>query len=211
MNFKFTIFSIFFCISSAAVAAPAPAPADELAQLLNNSHTMQASVKQYMVNEKRMKIGQETIAAMMLERPGKFRWEVTKPSKQLIILNKNKLILYDVDLAQVTKRSVDYKNPGNPAMLLSGNTNTLKQMFKITKLKSVGKGIGFELQPKGKNSDYKWLKMFFVSGKLNAMYILDSLGQQNEIYFYNIKLNSKLSENKFDFVVPPKVDVLDEG
>jgi outer membrane lipoprotein carrier protein len=208
MNFKLIIFSIFFCVGTAAVASPA---ADELAQLLNNSHTMQASIKQYMVNDKGVKIGQETVGSMALERPGKFRWEITQPNKQLIVINKDNLILYDIDLAQVTKRRVDYKSPKNPAMLLSGNTNAFKQMFEITKLKSVGKGVWFKLQPKGKNSDYKWIKMFFVFGKLSAMYVLDSIGQQNQIHFYNISLNSKLSKNKFEFVVPPKVDVLDEG
>ena len=43
------------------------------------------------------------------------------------------------------------------------------------------------------------------------MYILDNLGQQSEIHFANVDFNSKISQDKFVFVAPPKVDVLDEG
>jgi len=214
VNFKF-IFFILFCASTAVIAASAQTADDELVQLLNNIHTMQATFKQFIVDDEGMQIGQETTGSMALERPGKFRWEVLRPNKQLIIVNGSKLVLYDADLEQVTKRKMDYKKSGNPATLLSGGAETLKQMFKIIKLKKSGNDIWFELKPKKKNnsaqaSDYQWIKMRFVVGRLSAMYVFDNLGQQSEIHFANVVLNSKISQNKFVFVVPPKVDVLDE-
>jgi outer membrane lipoprotein carrier protein len=214
---KFIVFCFFLCLTAAAIAAPAPILADdELVQLLNNIHTMQATFKQFMVNNAGAPVGQKTSGQMALVRPGKFRWEAIQPSKQLIIVNDNKVMIYDVDLEQIIKRKVDYKKPGNPAMLLSGSTETLKQMFKITKLKKLGAGIWFELKPKKnnqtrQNSDYQWVKMCFISGQLSAMYILDNLGQQSEIHFANVEFNSTIARDKFVFVAPPKVDVLDEG
>jgi outer membrane lipoprotein carrier protein len=215
---KFVVFCFFLYLTVAAIAAPVQTQTadDELVQLLNNIHTMQATFKQFMVNDAGAPVGQKTSGQMALVRPGKFRWEAIQPSKQLIIVNDNKVMIYDVDLEQVIKRKVDYKKPGNPAMLLSGSTETLKQMFKITKLKKSGDGIWFKLTPKKnnqtkQNSDYQWVKMCFISGQLSAMYILDNLGQQSEIHFTSVEINSKISQDKFIFVAPPKVDVLDEG
>ncbi|CAL7962751.1 Outer-membrane lipoprotein carrier protein [Gammaproteobacteria bacterium] len=216
MNFRFVVFFIFFCTNTISIAASIQTADDELTQLLNNIHTMQATFKQFIVNDKGARIGQETTGYMALERPGKFRWEVLQPNKQLIIVNGSKFVLYDADLEQVTKRKMNYKKPGNSATLLSGSTETLKQMFKIIKLKKSGGGIWFELKPEKKNnsgqtSDYQWIKMHFIAGRLSAMHVFDSLGQQSEIHFSNVVLNSKISQNKFVFVAPPKVDVLDEG
>lgn len=217
---KFVVFCFLFTITTAAIATSSPVQTqtadDELVQLLNNIHTMQATFKQFMVNSVGAPVGQKTSGQMALVRPGKFRWEATQPSKQLIIVNDNRVMIYDVDLEQIIKRKVDYKKPGNPAMLLSGSTETLKQMFKITKLKKSGDGIWFKLIPRKnnqtkQNSDYQWVKMCFIYGQLSAMYILDNLGQQSEIHFANIEFNSKISQDKFVFVAPPKVDVLDEG
>jgi outer membrane lipoprotein carrier protein len=205
---------VFLCLLSSAILAATKKPDDELSQLLNNIRTMQATFKQFIVSRTNTKVGQETIGAMILERPGKFRWEITQPNKQLIIINKNKLLLYDIDLAQVTKRKMDYRKPGNPAMLLSGNTETLKQLFKITKLKSPDRKIWFELKPKSKsatNSGYQWVRICFEQGRLTRMRILDNFDQQSEINFKNIVVNTKISGYKFKFVIPSDVDVVDEG
>ncbi len=215
MNFRFVVFFIFFCTSAISMAASIQTADDELAQLLNNIHTMQATFKQLIVNDKGARIGQETTGYMALERPGKFRWEALQPNKQLIIINANKLVFYDVDLEQVTKRKMNYKKPGNPATLLSSNTKTLKQMFKIIKLEKSGDDIWFELKPEKKNnsaqtSDYQWIKMHFIAGKLADMYVFDNLGQQSKVHFSNVVLNSTISQNKFVFIAPPNVDVLDE-
>jgi outer membrane lipoprotein carrier protein len=166
------------------------------------------------VDKKGDQAGEATQGSMILERPGKFRWEVVRPNKQLIIINNNRLLLYDIDLSQITKRKMNYKKQGNPAMLLSSSSETLKQMFAIIKLKKTAGEIWFELKPKKKEnggSDYQWIKIHFDNKKLRAMYIFDNFEQQSEIHFANVVVNSQIPKNKFEFVVPPKVDVLDEG
>ena len=206
---KFIFFALFWLMPSVFAASPQSA-ADELVQLLNNIHTMQANFEQFVANNK----DAATKGSMALERPGKFRWEILNPNKQLIVINGKNLWVYDIDLAQVTKRKVNYKNPGNPAMLLSGSTKALKEIFKITKLKKPTEGVVFELRPKKEDttgSNYKWIRICFVVRGLKSMRILDNFDQQTEIQFSNVVFNSKISQDKFKFVVPKKVDVLDEG
>src|SRR5208337_1116506 len=84
-----------------------PTATDELAQLLNNIHTMQATFEQSLINQRGARIGTKTTGKMMLERPGKFRWAITEPNNQLIIINNDKMLSYDPDLEQLTKRKVD--------------------------------------------------------------------------------------------------------
>ncbi len=62
---------------------------------------------------------QRSYGKMALERPGKFRWEVTKPIPQLIIANEAKLWIYDPDLEQVTIRRLKVTSGETPALLLS--------------------------------------------------------------------------------------------
>ena len=210
---KIIFFALIFVASEIFAANTAPNASAELAQLLNNIHTMQATFKQSLVNSNGEQIGQKTIGSMMLERPGKFRWKITQPNNQLIILNKNKSLLYDADLEQVVKRKVDYYKPGNPAMLLSSTTESLTQSFKITKLKKSGRGLWFKLTPKSqKNREnvFQWIKIHFINDNLNEMQIADNLEQKSIINFGNVILNPQISPNMFVFTPPKNTEVFDE-
>lgn len=182
----------------------------ELIQLLGNTTTMQADFVQFLVNRAGAEEGKSTYGKMSLERPGKFRWETRSPGKQLLIANNQTVWVYDADLEQATKRKIDYHQPGNPALLLSGTTDTLQKTFKITKLNMPGVGEWFELQPKSTNNIYQWIKVHFVDGKIVAMLIADNLGQQSEILFENISLNQPLANALFNFTPPRGTDVVGE-
>lgn len=209
-----TTLVLLICLFGASQVAAAITDADELAQLLNNFQTMRANFEQSLVNNKGTRIGQKTTGLMMLERPGKFRWEIKQPNKMLIILNKNRSILYDADLAQVVKRKMGYQNPGNPAMLLSSSTEALVKSFKIVKLKTPGKGTWFELTPKtshNQENGYQWIKINFINKQLNAMSISDNLGQRTVINFSNVVFNLKIQPKMFLFTPPPNVEVFNES
>lgn len=192
------IISCFISINIFATSA-----ADEFVALLNNMCTMSADFKQ----------DNKISGSMMIVRPGKFRWEITQPNKQLIIINKNQLSIYDIDLEQMTKRKMNYNKPGNrnPAMLLSGDTQVLKSTFKIVKLKKsiLDKDVWFELTPK--KGDYQKVQIHFIAGKLVAMNIVDNLEQKSAINFSNIHLNTEINPDKFILTTPSDVDVINEN
>lgn len=136
---------------------------DELFQLLNNTTTMRADFVQTTVRTNaRGAHGklttnststssipampamlatlpqQKTTGKMALLRPGKFRWETQQPTQQLIIANGRYAWVYDVDLEQVTKQKINTQQPGSPAELLSGSSDTLRRAFSIKRLTSDG-------------------------------------------------------------------------
>lgn len=182
---------------------------NELIQLLANMRTLQANFQQFAVDKTGAPSGPKTLGTVFLERPGKLRWEVTQPNKQLILITANKFLLYDVDLAQVTRRKITKDNYNNPALLLYSKPQVLEQLFSIREQRTKN-GICFELLPKKRTmSGYRSFKLHFIAGKLKAIDVLDNLGQCSKIYFTNIVLNAKIAVSKFIFTVPPKVDILD--
>jgi len=62
---------------------------------------------------------------MKVERPGKFYWETTSPAKQTIVTTGKVVWIYDPDLQQAVRQSLDDQIANTPALLLSGNTNQL--------------------------------------------------------------------------------------
>lgn len=197
-----TIFFTCFCGTTALGATPS----EELTALLQNVKTMQADFQQYLLLASgQKKPGSVTSGKMMFERPGKFRWEIIDPNKQLIIANSKTTWIYDEDLAQVSKRKVNLNEPGNPALLLSGSIATLQKMFLINKTENGW----FTLKPKAKNNIYHAIKLHFTADKLVAMDIADNLGQQSEIRFSNIQINQTIPASLFVFTAPAGVDVID--
>jgi|WetSurMetagenome_2_1015567.scaffolds.fasta_scaffold259391_2 outer membrane lipoprotein carrier protein len=181
-------------------------PSSDLGELLEKISTMQADFVQTVEND----ISKSTTGKMALARPGKFRWETATPAKQLIIANDDYVWVYDPDLSQATKRRIDYQQPGNPAMLLSGTKAAIQKAFKVSLVKKFEAKIIFKLIPRVSNSMYQAIKLSFVDGNLIAMYMVDNLGQESEIRFANVVANTTLAPKLFTIQLPPNTDIIEE-
>jgi len=187
----------------------ASSDADNLKNILVKMQSMQATFEQFVITKTANNQSQHITGKISLVRPNQFRWETETP-KQLIIANDKQVLIYDADLEQVTKQSVDFNQPGNPAMLLSGSLDTLENIFGIKKIQMKGIGDWFLLTPKTPSNNYQWLKLHFVNNEIIAMYIMDNLGQQIEINFENVVTNAKIPLSVFVFKIPKNVDVIGE-
>ncbi|HEY7378506.1 MAG TPA: outer membrane lipoprotein chaperone LolA, partial [Steroidobacteraceae bacterium] len=49
----------------------------------------------------------ESAGTLYPQKPGRFRWDYREPTQQLIVSDGAKIWLYDVDLEQVTVKTVD--------------------------------------------------------------------------------------------------------
>jgi outer membrane lipoprotein carrier protein len=179
----------------------------DLPNILDKIHTMQADFVQVVKNS--TGVGQQSKGMMILQRPGKFRWEIFNPSHQLIIANDFNILTYDSDLKQLSRQKISYKQADNPVALLSGSVSELQKKFIIKKqLSKKESGDYFELHPKIKDSMFQLVTMHFASGRLDFMRILDNLGQQTDIEFINIKINIPLDRKVFVFTPPKGVDII---
>jgi outer membrane lipoprotein carrier protein len=140
----------------------------------------------------------------MLAKPDLFRWEVTKPAKQLVISNSHQIWIYDPDLAQVIIKPVDKAINAAPLAILSGSTEALTQDFHISKIKE-----GYQLASQVADLNFQTIQLHFKQDHISAMILFDNLGQKTELKFSNLSLNPILAKNTFEFISPKGVDVID--
>jgi outer membrane lipoprotein carrier protein len=196
------LFLLFFTLTACA-----DTPAQELAKLMAKYNTMRADFLQT-VNVGGNNKAQSTSGWMALARPGKFRWEVTQPNKQLIIADGKYLWVYDADLEQATKHKLDYQHPDNPALLLTSPIDKLQNDFTVTKQAINANQTSFTLSPKKSEQMFQSIKLEFANGDLKTMKIADNLGQQSQIEFTNLQANTKLPAAIFVFKPPQATDII---
>ncbi|MBA2655152.1 MAG: outer membrane lipoprotein chaperone LolA [Gammaproteobacteria bacterium] len=188
--------------SSSAMADTA---SQQLDKFLSNFHSMSANFQQTSIIKK--STAKKSIGTMALERPGKFRWEITSPNRQVIIADGKYLWIYDVDLEQATKQSLG-KDAHSPAILLSGSTAALEERFNIIDSKQEGSKVIFNLKPKRSQDMVQRVELVFENDKLHQMSVIDNLGQKNIFTFSNVKINPSLATSLFQFHAPKGVDII---
>jgi outer membrane lipoprotein carrier protein len=195
------------------LAASVPAwaedsPIQRLHNFLAKASSLQAEFRQVVVNEKG-EAGKESSGEFYLQRPGKFRWDYTKPYSQEIVSNGGKVWFYDVDLAQVTAKKLDQAIGSTPALLLSGEV-ALEKNFTIQSQDQSEGLYWIKLIPKQEESGFKYVLIGLDGDSLAGMELSDNFGQSTRIYFSKLRLGAKLDAAKFDFKPPVGVDVLED-
>jgi outer membrane lipoprotein carrier protein len=148
---------------------------------------------------------------LFLQRPGRFRWDYSKPSEQLVLADGKQIWFYDKDLAQANVRDMDASLANTPASLLSG-TGSVSTQFNVSALPpSVGLQW-FQLLPKHADTDFQVVRIGFnKNGELASMFLADKLNQITQLTFSNSKRNAKFPPDLFTFVPPAGVDVIGRG
>jgi outer membrane lipoprotein carrier protein len=148
---------------------------------------------------------------LYLQRPGKFRWDYSQPSEQLILANGKEIWFYDKDLSQANVRDMDTSLASTPASLLSGSASVSAQ-FTVTTLPPSDGLQWFQLVPKHADTDFQLVRIGFdKGGELRSMFLADKLNQITQLTFSNSKRNASLAPDLFTFVPPPGVDVIGRG
>lgn len=146
---------------------------------------------------------------MKVARPGKFFWETSSPSKQTIITSGKTVWIYDPDLQQAVRQSLDDQVANTPALLLSGNTNQIMNAYRITQPDRAK--TYYTLYPKNRDGAFQSLTISFGVNKAPSLMILeDSLGQTTQVRFSNVKLNPTIPASTFNFTPPKGTDIIDQ-
>lgn len=146
---------------------------------------------------------------MKVERPGKFYWETTSPAKQTIVTTGKVVWIYDPDLQQAVRQSLDDQVSNTPALLLSGNTNQIMDAYRVTQPDRTK--LYYTLYPKQDDGAFQSLTISFGANKAPTLMILqDSLGQTTYVRFSNIKVNPAIPASVFNFEPPKGTDIIDQ-
>jgi outer membrane lipoprotein carrier protein len=146
---------------------------------------------------------------MQLMRPNKFRWDYQKPYEQQIISDGSQVWLYDMELAQVTVRTLDKSIGSSPAALLAGGASVDKN-FKLINAVRKDNLEWVSATPKDKESGFSKILMGFKDNKIQEMSLIDTFGHTTKIVFSQVEVNPPLEEKSFLFQPPKGVDVVGE-
>lgn len=185
-------------------------PAAELAGLLQDYRTFEASFIQILVHQNGNKV-QESRGQIKAKRPGLFYWETRSPHSQFIASDGYRVEVYDPDLEQVTEHSLDERVSTTPVLLLSGEVDNLSESYSVSGKKLGEDGREFTLQPKDQDSLFISLRLTFSGGQLKEMRMEDSLSQLSVLSFQDVRINQPIPDEAFNLDYPDSVDVIRDG
>lgn len=140
-------------------------------------------------------------------RPGRFRWEVTKPFEQLMVADGERLFFLDRDLNQVTERKLGESLGASPAAILFGSDD----LDKSFELREAGEKEGLswlEALPRTADAGFERIEIGFRDGLPLAMDVKDAFGRTTRFAFKSIERNPSLDPALFRFVAPAGADVI---
>ena len=195
------------CVFGQVGAAAAPvSPAIEVDKYLEGLATWSADFTQT-IDDGHGKVTRSAAGKLYLQKPGKFRWDYSDPSEQLILADGKQIWFYDKDLQQANVRGMDASLANTPAVLLSGGGSVSGQ-FDVASLPPSDGLQWFQLVPKRADTDFQLVRIGFRNGDLASMFLADKLNQITQLTFSNSKRNAKFAPDLFTFVPPRGVDVI---
>ena len=153
----------------------------------------------------------QVTGTVAFQRPGKFRWDVQKPYRQLIVADGQKVWLWDPDLNQLTVKAQAKALGATPAALLAGENRHLEQDFALSD-RGTSEGLAWvEAVPKGGDTGFSSIRLGFSGKDLARMDLLDSFGQLTRIRFSRFEHGLSHPEGLFQFSRPAGADQIDES
>ena len=207
-----------FVISLGAEDKPTenPIPGLTAEELLKNfmseAKTLTANFSQVVIDEEgNLDDTASSAGIFLLERPGKFRWQVATPNELIILADGKNLWNYDVELEQATVKPIDKTLTSTPAMLLSGESDALeafsiKNSFVTVYAEDTIKWL--ELVPNDTHDDFAKLNIGFSNDEIRLMELATNIGQVIRIEFDSVRRNETLDKTLFEFTAPDYVDII---
>ncbi len=209
MNMK-RVLTIGLSVLLLAIAGMAQAKTGEqlLQRFVSDVKTFEANFTQQVFGEDG-KLSQTTNGALMLSRPGKFKWNYALPYPQEIIADGKNLWIHDVELEQVTVKPITEILTSTPFALLTSET-ALRENFILEEIGNI-KGLTWvRLRPLVVDTDFTGVEIGLDNMAVKVMFLYDQFGQKTVIEFKDVKTNHRIPTKTYQFKPPKGVDVIGE-
>lgn len=203
----FWVLAISFA-PSRAVAAPEADPSGGIAQLrvfVEGTRAAHGEFTQRTTRadgaQARSEQGRAVNGRFAFARPGRFRWEVTRPDDQLIVSDGKQVWFHDRDLDQVTVRPLGDSIGSSPAAILFGS-DAIEREFAVRDL-GLREGVAWiEATPHRKDAGFERITIGLRQGLPVAMEIRDAFGQLTRLSFDSVRRDVQPDLSQFRFVAP---------
>ena len=184
--------------------------ADDKSDLINFFKSLNSFSAEFeqTVEKSQLAMSDHSKGELVIQKPGKFRWDYVLPFEQQIVSNGKKVWIYDVDLEQVTIKPVNQALGNTPAMLLSSQ-DALETSFDISGAETVDGTKWYSLKPKDSEAGFTEILIGFKSKQMSEMMLVDKLDQITRLVFTKFKKNPIVKPSEFEFIAPKGADVFD--
>jgi outer membrane lipoprotein carrier protein len=145
---------------------------------------------------------------LFYQKPGKMRWDYTKPRQKSFILNKNTLWLVEYEDKTVLLNKCFQSDAFTTSLVFLGGSGKLSKQFGL--LRSA-RDDELELVPKKESSVLSKLILRIdpKTGRVSETTVIDPDGNKNQFEFSNAQFGVKFPKNQFDFKAPKDFEVGD--
>jgi outer membrane lipoprotein carrier protein len=152
---------------------------------------------------------------LWVKRPGQLLWKIEKPYSQTHLIEGQTFVLFDPDLAQVTKRSLTKAFAATPAGLLLGAEDqvakTLTEQFVMSGQPPREDLAWVRLVPRQADQALAHIDIGLdASGVVKAFDSLDGLGRSLKIRFSQVRINQSIPASQFQLVIPAGTEVISQ-
>jgi outer membrane lipoprotein carrier protein len=148
-----------------------------------------------------------------LKKPGKMRWDYTKPEKKLMVADGTTLWVYEAEDGQALKQDMRASTlPAQVSFLVGQGKLSDEFDASITTVEGLGQpgDTLVKLVPKSGTTAYRYL-VFVVdakSGMVKETMIYDQQGGTNRLAFTTVEQNKGVADGKFSFSPPPGTKII---
>ncbi|MEY4083580.1 MAG: outer rane lipocarrier protein LolA [Pseudomonadota bacterium] len=199
--------------SPTAVVTVEATPEARLLAALEKTKTFYARFEQTQISPSGRST--KTTGQLWVKRPGQLLWKIEKPFSQTHLIEGQTFVLFDPDLAQVTKRSLTKAFAATPAGLLLGAeqqiATTLNEQFVMTD-QPPREGLSWvRLTPKQADPAVLYIDIGLdPSGQVRAFDSVDGLARVLRIRFSQLRINQAIPASQFQLVIPAGTEVISQ-
>jgi outer membrane lipoprotein carrier protein len=179
---------------------------DRLRAFVRETQTARTPFTQ-VVTDRNGRAVQRANGEFLLARPGKFRWTVEKPYRQVVVGDGERVWIYDPDLKQVVVRRLGEALGSTPAALLAGRED-VERAFRWSELPPAGGLDWLAAVPLASDATFTEIRLGFDAKTLAALELSDAFGQKTVVRFGAMERNPALPTDAFRFVPPAGADVI---
>lgn len=198
------------CLVVPLAAGPAwagkPADVEALTVQLAELETLAAEFEQTRLNADG-RVVRESTGTFVMQRPGRFYWRYQTPYVQELVANDDTLWVYEPDLRQASRSSLESVK-GAPIAILMGD-RPVDELFRIRPLEGNSGMAWYALQPKGEQGDFQQVLLGVDAQGVKEMRFIDQLDQTTRVTFRDRRFNEPVDEDRFVFEVPAGTDVVE--
>ncbi len=197
--------------AAAAPAGGAPAVVERLEGAYSGAKDLTARFRQTSTSTAAGQV-LEASGSVEAKRPGKMRWEYTKPERRLYVTDGKTFWAYSPGEKQVVVQETTGALDATPLAFLMAAA-TLREEFEVREVPHAagrGKTALLELKPRKPLPNVRrlLLEVDRASGLIARATVFDAVGNTIVITLTDQRLNAGLPDSRFSFTPPPGVQVI---